>query len=159
MASRSTGWMRYNDYMRQKEKEAANKEQQQQQQQQQSMSIIYAYGETRGVTMKRISLQELKHDLAWVDDLFPEDGNELETYLEGGDAMEIKVKYVMFNSFMEQRDKEHRIFVYNKVLYGKSMGWSECLHANEEELKPSTEISPISYYEKFTKDMFDVIGI
>ena len=102
MASRSTGWMNYNDYKRQKEKDA--------------MSIIYAYGETRGVTMKRISLQELKHDLAWVYDLFPEDDNELDTYLENGDAKEIKVKYVMFNSFMEQRDKEHRIFVYNKVL-------------------------------------------
>ena len=102
---------------------------------------IYAYGEARGVKMTKRSETELAEDeeMRWVYELFPEDAEKQEEYLEKGDAEEIKVKYVMYHSLLEEINKRHRNYVREKVKYGKRMGWKGSGHATEEHTEPNRE--------------------
>ena len=118
-----------------------------------------------GVDIK-ISVDELKEkNLDWVNKLFPKNGEELEEYLAKGDVGEIKVKYVLYHCLMEiwymynKPNKDHKKFVFDKVMYGKCEGWEGCENVSEA-LEPSIyPVRNIDYYSRFEKKMFDCIGI
>ena len=112
-----------------------------------------------------IQLDEVKgNNFSFVEKLFPVD--EEEYYIEHGDPVEIKIKYVLYHCLMEiwysynKPDKCHRTSVFNKVMRGKRECWSGCDTASQELLSPfGFSDSPVEYFSKFDKKHFDAVGI
>lgn len=131
-----------------------------------AMLEVFDWGfEQRGLEIN-FTVRELKQEsLNWVYKIFPEDADEEEEYLANGDPEEIKVKYVMYHCLMEmwyvfnRWGVNHKEFIFGKVMRGKVRGWVGCENANDDLDPNANPIRNIDYFMKFSKEMFDCVGL